>query len=159
MRDIFRILVGTFVVSLTITLFIVITRQNMYQFTTYQISSNNNKNMVWISKVSGRTQCSELSLYKKLINAQWILIDSVCVDGKDRANNFIEADHDTWLKDKFNDKQFSQAYAHFRDKNKNDSLIYFSNPNNTTDEISLRDIASFFKDRISDWRIVPAREM
>ena len=123
-----------------------------YQFTTYQIKlGNEDRTMTWVSKTAGRIQCSELEIFKRNQPLVGIVTDAFCVDGKDNVGEWIEATNDEWLKEKFNQKVGSQGYGHFRDKLGNDSLIYFSNANNSGDQNTLEELVRHIKGKVTGW--------
>ena len=134
---------------------------NVYQFTTYAHirHESEEKEIVWVSKVGGRTICHDLGIYKRLVNPEWAVIDSTCVDGKEEVSELLKINYDTWFRGKFEERKQSQFYAHFRDRNKNDSLIYFSSPRQDSDQKTLQQTSAFFEGKGSNWRIVQPREL
>lgn len=134
-------------------------RSIKYQFTTYRVPVHGAiKNMTWVSKVKGRTLCSELTLYKRNFNIDWVVTSSACVDGKDQVDRFLDASYDVWLKEKFDQRRLAQAYSTFKDFAGNQSLLYFSESDQSFDRAMLEDIAERFKGKASGWKIIQPRD-
>lgn len=134
-------------------------RSMKYQFTTYKIPAHGSiKNMTWISKVKGRTRCSELTYYKRNFDIDWFVTESMCVDGKDRISQFLDASYDQWLKEKFDQTMQAQAYLYFKDIAGNESLLYFSEPDQSLNRTMLEEIAGRFKGKASGWKIIQPRD-
>ncbi len=137
-----------------------LSRPIKYQFTTYRVPAHGGvKNMTWVSKVKGRTRCSELALYKRNFNVDWPVTDSVCVGGKDQVDRFLDASYDEWLKEKFDQKVNAQAYSYFKDIAGDESLLYFSEADQSLDRVMLEEIAERFKGKASSWKIIRPRDI
>ena len=151
-----RAIIITFtVVAVCLVLLLAFSRfshHTFYQFTTYQIEQNNEiRTMTWVSKTTGRVDCSELALFKRNQISYGEVIDSFCVDGKDNVSGWVEASYDEWLRERFNKKIVAQSYGRFKDKLGHDSLIYFSNSNHSSDQNILEALVDRIKGKASGW--------
>ena len=133
-------------------------KRNIYHFTTYKISfENHEKIMTWVSKASGRSECSELAVYKRNFSSAWIEMESSCVQGNDLADHFLDVSYDDWLRGKFDKERASEPYSYFRDGSRNPSLIYFSDMDPLSSQGLLEKIGSQYKNVLSDWVLIRAR--
>ena len=102
LKDISRALILGLIIFGVVILVLNITgriKSPAYQFTTLKVSANNSeKKLVWVSKIKNVDHCEESALYKKLVNPDWSVVDSSCVNGKTRVSDFISADYNEWLK-------------------------------------------------------------